>query len=114
LVPMTVPKNFVSMKSHHSNSVARKLLAQYIISEFSPNHFVIPGQNGRSVLHMACMMADISILKLILEHAKQTLHPNIVCEVLMKRCHDSGWNAFHYAISSGSLRVIEAMLQSLS
>lgn len=114
LVPMTVPKNFVSMKSHHSNSVARKLLAQYIISEFSPNHFVIPGQNGRSVLHMACMMADISILKLILEHAKQTLHPNIVCEVLMKRCHDSGWNAFHYAISSGSLRVIEAILQSLS
>ena len=114
LVPMTVPKNFVSMKSHNSNSVARKLLAQYIISEFSPNHFVIPGQNGRSVLHMACMMADLSILKLILDHAKQTLHPNIVGEVLLKRCHDSGWNAFHYAISSGSLRVIEAILQSLS
>ena len=114
LVPLTVPKNFAALKSQHSNSVARKLLAQYIVSEFSPNHFVIPGQNGRSILHMACMMADLSILKLILDHAKQTLHPSIVCEVLMKRCHDSGWNAFHYAISSGSLRVIEAILQSLT
>jgi Ankyrin repeats (3 copies) len=111
LVPLTVPKNFAGIKD---NFESRLLLALYIIQEFSPTHFLSPGRNGRSVLHTVCMMGDIPILKLILDRASESLNSAIVYDAILRKCQDSGWNSLHYAVSSGSLRAVEYLLQALN
>jgi Ankyrin repeats (3 copies) len=113
LVPLTVMAK-LGAGVHGGGVETRLLLAVYICQEFSVQHFLLPGRNGRNALHMACMMGDLSILQLILDKALEQLDPPMVYSAILQPCQDSGWNSLHYAVSSGSLRVVQCVLQCLN
>jgi Ankyrin repeats (3 copies) len=113
LVPLTVMAK-LGAGVHGGGVETRLLLALYICQEFSVQHFLLPGRNGRSALHTACMMGDLSILQLILDKAVEQLNPPTVYAAILQPCQDSGWNSLHYAVSTGSLRVVQCVLQGLN
>jgi hypothetical protein len=71
----------------------------------------IPRQHCRTAFHTACLVGDISFVKLVTEKIRgeendqQQIHLNILCE-------DLGWSPLHYAAVGGWSDIVENLLST--
>ena len=119
LVPLIVASKHARKDMPHANAEARWLLAQHIVQETATDEqqtsllFTIHRTDGRSVVHSACLYADVPILQLVLESASRSCTAADLRSKLLEPCQDSGWTPLHYAALSGSIRTVETIFATV-
>jgi hypothetical protein len=108
LAPQLLAKNRQTLPK---NRQARVLLAT-LLGRKSIDLLLEPQRNGRSVLHTACFHGDIALVQALLSSwGSASEGSDEKQKKINVRCQDSGWTPLQYAVASGSMRVVELILQ---
>lgn len=112
LVPLVLPKNRTLPSAESRLILARHILQQH--QQQPQCMFALQRADGRSVVHTACLYADVSLLEVILNHDTWSSSDDPLQSQLLVACQDSGWTPLHYAAVSGSIRTVETIFRCAS
>lgn len=87
------------------------LIAKYLLSLRSPPiDLSLLDEQGRTVLHVAALFGDSSLIELLLEQRSEQEKKNQSIDINVK-CLSQGWTPLHYAASNGAISTVQLLIK---
>lgn len=86
-------------------------IAKYLLSLRSPTiDLSLLDEHGRTVLHIAALFGDSTLIELLLEQKSEQEKKNQNIDINAK-CLSQGWTPLHYAASNGAIPTVQLLIK---